>query len=540
MKKFIGTGTFVSTLLALTLSTGAAGLLSLACANAASTDIVAPDSTIRDSLAELASDGALPTNAGLLLEEPVLTRGDAALLLEQGLSLGGSTAPTLKKSNEAAAVRNLLIELRPELLADHVNVDAVLKGLPSSSASLLIALMPEARIDTGGKGNSGSSVDGIYRGTVVGNAGEHTQYGISVTDQAKDDRRVFDNDIGPNDYSALTQAYVKFNGSKGLSFLIGRTDDNWGSAAEGGALLSDNAPPLDQLRVSFPFSLGSHLGRNWDYIQLASTYSEDNQRKYLQARRIEINFSSHWSAQYEEALKSTSSSLLYRAPLPFLIAKSIDLAGVEAESEFVGNLGLNYSANKEFRTFGQLLINDIKSPFTGHFLGFDVGNGGYTPQRLAYVAGAAYESHHGTTANVEYSTADDTTYLDSNAALAWTKGTYDYLGLPDGPNFKQIYGILSQTVAPKLTLSAEGRNRSLYSDSYPNLKSQDVALSASYQLDRRNSVSLTYHDYYQNAYSIAPGTADYPTGDGYISPSQSNPGSSLTIHELDAGYELVY
>jgi hypothetical protein len=362
---------------------------------------------------------------------------------------------------------------------------------------------------------------------------------VSVSDQAEDNERVITNDVGPNDFSAITQAYVNFTGGRGLNFLVGRTDENWGPGAEGGAMLSDNSAPMDQLKVSFPFSFGKRLGRNWNYTQLAATYLESGQRRYFQARRIELNFSSHWSAQYEEALKSTSSSLLDRAPLPFLIGKGIDLNSVESESEFMGNLGLDYSANRDLRAYGELLINDIKSPFRGQFAGFDVGNGGNTPQRLAYVVGAAYNSHRGTNASVEYSLADPTTFQDSQPSLAWTQGTYNFLGLPDGPNFKQVDGLISQDVLPKVTLSAELRYRTRFSNSYPAPNAQDADISARYQLDLKNSFSLTFHDYYQDAFPYAAGSPGYPAN-AYTPPSEGNPGTNMTVHELDAGYELVF
>jgi hypothetical protein len=508
---------------------------------AAATDIVADDSIIRDSLGRLAADGVLAANASDLLQDRVLTRAEAARLIEQGLGLQGATMQATLKSADVSAARAALISLRPELSSDHIDVDAIVKTLPASSLSYLGVVQPEARIDTGGHDNkAGSGAIGIYRGTVLGDLGTHTQYGLSLSNQAQDDRRVFDNDTGTHDYSALTQAYLQFNGTRGLNFLIGRTDDNWGAGAQGGTLLSDNGSPLDQLRVAFPFSMGQHLGRNWNYTQLASTYDKSGTRTYLQARRIEINFSTKWSAQYEEALESTSSSLLLRAPLPFLTAKGINLSSAEGDSEFIANTGLQYQANREFRTYGQLLINDIKSPFRGHIAGFSVGTGTQTPQRLAYLIGASLQTPSGTSATVEYSIANPTTYLDAHPDLNWTEGAYDYLGLPEGANFKQIYALISQKVTSKTTLYIEGRSRQRFSSSYPAPNSQDFAASAKYQFDKKNSVSLTYHDYFQDAYPIAPGAPGYPSGDGFISPSNANPGSSTVIHELDAAYTLAF
>jgi hypothetical protein len=519
----------------------AAALSSLVpAAFAAPSDIIADNSTLRDSLSRLSVDGLLSADASSLLQDRELTRLQAARLLESGLGLSDSGLSTNLKKGDTGAVRNVLEGLRPELIADHVDVDGILKTLSSDSTSFLGMIEPEARIDTGGSHNPGSGTIGIYRGTAVGGLGENAQYGVSISDQAEENRRVFQNDIGPHDFSAVSQAYVQFDGDRGLNFLIGRTDDNWGPGASGGALLSDNAPPLDQLRVSFPFSFGKHLGRNWNYTQLAATYDQDNTRTYFQARRIDINFNHRWSAQYEEALKATASSMLLRAPLPFLIGKSINLQGAEGNSEFIANLGAEYQPATQFRAYGQLLINDVKSPFRGHVLGLDLGTGTNTPQRLAYLIGASWQPSTLTSANVEYSISDPTTYTDSNAQLNWTKGAYNYLGLPGGPNFKQIYASLTQKVASKVTVLLEGRLRQRFSDGYPAPNTQDLAATARYQLDRRNSFALTYHDYYQDAYPIAPGAPGYPGGDGYIAVSNSNPGFSTTIHELDAAYTFVF
>ena len=507
---------------------------------AASSDIVADNSPLRDSLSRLAVDGYIKTYASTLLQDRILTREQAVHLLEQGLGIHGATVSTELKAADVAAVRSALTTLRPELKADGVDVDSVLKSLSASGISYLGLVQPEARIDTGGRNNPGSGSIGVYRGTVLGDLDAGTQFGLSISNQYEDNRRVFDNDNGDHDFSALSQAYIQFNGARGFNFLIGRTDDNWGPAAQGGALISDNAPPMDQLRIAFPFSMGTHLGRNWNFTQFASTYDKSGQRTYLQARRIEINFSKKWSGQYEEALESTSSSLLVRAPLPFLLAKSINLSSAEADSEFIANLGLQYQPTSDFRTYGQLLVNDIKSPFRGHVIGLSVGTGTNTPQRLAYVLGTSLQTPSGTSATVEYSIADPTTYLDSASDLSWTNGAHDYLGLPDGPDFKQILALVSQKVSAKTTLYVEGRSRKVFSDSYPAPRSQDVAVSAKYQINRTNSFRLTYHDYFQDEYPIAPGSPGYPTGDGFISPANSDPGFSTVIHELDAAYTLVF
>jgi hypothetical protein len=533
MKRFAHFGVCV-------LMTFAIALASTVVVSASPTDIISNSGVVRDALAKLAADGLISANASDLMSERFLTREQAARLLEQGLGLKGSMAPVKIAKSETGAVRSALIELRPELIIDHVDVDAILKTLPADDTSYVGLIQPEVRVDTGGSNNPGSGVYGIYRGTLLGDLGTNTQFGLSLSNQAQDNRRIFFNDIGPHDNSTLTQAYVQFNGDRGLNFLVGRTDNNWGPAYQGGALLSDNASPLDQLRVSFPFSLGKHLGRNWNYTQLAATYDNDDSRTYFQARRIEINFNRHWSAQYEEALKADSSSLLLRAPLPFLLGKGINLSSVEQNSEFISNLGLEYQPTQEFRTYGQLLINDITSPFKGHFAGFDAGDGTSVPQRLAYLVGASAQLREGTSATVEYSITDPATYLDLHPQLAWTEVAYDNLGLPSGPNAKVLLGILSQQVTPKVTLSIEGRQRKRLDNSYPSPNSQDVDASAKYQINRGNSVGVTYHDYFQDAFPIAPGQPGYPVGNGVEPTSEANPGASTVIHELDVAYTVVF
>ncbi len=527
-------------------------------ANAAPTDIIADNSIIRDDLARLAQDGLIKTEPSSLLQDRILTRSDAAHLLEDGLGLlSGATlsdhgvvlervmdglglrsgaTPRLGGQEDVAAIRSAVIELRPELVTDRVDVNALLKGLPANDTSYDLALEAEARINNGGTHAPGSGTIGIYRGAVVGDLGSSTQYGLAVSNQAEDDRRIFFNDIGPHDYSALSQAYLQFNGWHGLNFLAGRTDDNWGAGAIGGSLISDNSPPLDQLRVSFPFSLGKSFGRHWNYTQLAATYDENQKRIYFQARRVEINFNSKWSGQYEEALKSTSSSMLVRAPLPFYPAKLIDNSTTNDTTEFIANFGLQYQPVKQLRTYGQFLLNDINNPF--RVIGLQGGSN--TPQRLAYIAGASYDSGSGTSITAEYSAANATTYLDSKPNLAWIKGAYDNLGFPSGPNSNEVDGLISQRLSPQITLYLDGRDRFRFNNSYPAPTVREVAASAKYQIDRRNSFSLTYHDYHQEAFPISPGAPGYPGGDGFIPVSESNPGVTSYIRELDAGYTLVF
>ncbi|HEX5324502.1 MAG TPA: hypothetical protein VFW40_11995, partial [Capsulimonadaceae bacterium] len=226
--------------------------------------------------------------------------------------------------------------------------------------------------------------------------------------------------------------------------------------------------------------------------------------------------------------------------MPFYLFKGITLSDLDQHSNYNFNLGANYSSGPAFRAYGQLFVDDIKSPFRGHLLGFSIGKGGTTPQKLAYLIGMAGETPRGTGLVVEYDASDPTTYGYQNNEAIWQYGTYEYLGLPNGPDSHEAFVTLSQRLSPELTLSLEDRDRWRRDNSFVEPSARDLAAYALFKINKRNGITLAYHDYRQDPFPFQPGQPGYPAGNGLTPLSEGNPGQHLRIHEFDFGYQLVF
>lgn len=515
---------------------------SFAAVVAAPTDIVPRGSTLNDAFAKLAGAGLLGKKYGAsdFLWEKQRTREQLARILERNLlDRRDQLSSAQASATLEPALRAAVVSLRPELTADGYDITSLLSGMHRRTGAGDLLLQPELRTGTRNSQTQTGAM-GIYRGTLLGELGTNTRYALSLSNQAEDWRRVFDNDFGPHDQSGLAEAYVEWEGYHGLALDIGRMYDRWGPGYVGATLLSDNAPPMDQIQLRFPFSLGAHLGRNWQYTQMASTFDENGSRKYFQARRIELSFNRHWNADFEEAVKSSRSAWLLGAPFPFYLYKGMTLSSLDIHSNYNFNLGLNYSSGPNLRVYSQLMVDDIKSPFRGHFVGFDVGEGGATPQKLAYLVGATGETRGGTGLTVEYDAADPTAYAYQNTEAEWQEGNDNYLGLPDGPNSEEAFVRLSQRVTPKLTLALEDRDRWRRDNSFVEPSARDLAAYALLRLDNRNGITASYHQYRQDPFPFTPGAPGYPSGNGFTPISEGNPGARLRINEFDLGYQLVF
>jgi hypothetical protein len=516
-------------------------LLPLA-ADAASTDIVPRGSTLNDAFAKLAGAGLLGEKYGAsdFLWESQRTRAQLARILESGLLENKSELAEAEANPQwEPMLRGIVISLRPELTADGYDADDLLGNMLLRPAAENVLLQPEGRFGTRNS-HSQSGAMALYRGSVLGDLGTNSRYAFSVSNQSEDWRRVFDNEIGPHDQSGITEAYLSWKGYHGLGFDIGRMYDRWGPGYRGATLLSDNAPPMDQMRIEFPFSLGPRLGRNWQYTQVASTFKEYGTQKYFQARRIELNLNSHWNADFEEAVKSSRAAYLLAAPMPFYLFKGITLSSLDVHSNYNFNLGLNYSSGPDLRVYSQLMVDDIKSPFRGRFLGFDVGDNGTTPQKLAYLVGLTGQTPQGTGLTVEYDASDPTTYGYQNNEAIWQQGTYNYLGLPSGPDSREVFARLSQRLTSKISIALEDRNRWRRDNSFVEPSANDLAAYALLKLDQRNGVTIGYHQYRQDPFPFAPGSPGYPASNSFTPLSEGNPGQRLRINELDLGYQLAF
>ena len=375
--------------------------------------------------------------------------------------------------------------------------------------------------------------------TALGNLRSNVRYTVSASNWFEDSRRVFDNDIGPHDFSAVSEAYVELDGGRGLRVDLGRMPNRWGSGARGAALLSDNAPPLDQLKVSFPFSLGPRFGRGYQFTQLLGQFSEGGSVRYFAARRIELAVSPRLTADLQEAYKASTSRALVVSLLPdFYSGKNANLSPVfpgvairnlEDYDNPVLGFGLTYDAGDALRVYGQFALDDLRSPGK---------RSGTTPRKIAYLVGFAARPQARTGVTAEYLFTDPTTYSFHNLSNQWQEGRFDEIGLPSGPNTQEVYLRLDQKLTQKLSLALSARDRRRHDNSFPAPTARDLAATASYALDGRNAVRLTFHDYRQDPFPISPSVT---VGNGF-QPSnlEGDYGQLLRIHQLDVAYQFFF
>ncbi|MGI4788307.1 MAG: capsule assembly Wzi family protein [Janthinobacterium lividum] len=508
---------------------------------AAATDIVPQGSTLLDSFAALAQANAFGAEETPedFLGDTLYTRGQLARLLAHLVQDDPAHLGILEKNAAADAALHSAIEtLHPELSADKVDLSDADPAPTSRAASLSGYLQPELRLRTGGDYDPGTGVNGVYRLTALGNLRSNLRYAVSASNWPEDSRRVFDNDKGPHDFSALNEAYLTLDGGRGLEVNLGRMYNRWGPGTRGATMVSDNAPALDQLQVAFPFSLGARFGHDYRFTQFISTFQQDNVQRYFAGRRIEYAFNPRLTADFQEAYVSSSSQSLYVSLLPdFYSGQSANLKigglriqGLDQTYNSFLNLGLSYEATTALRVYGQLGIDDLQSP----------GHQSYrTPRKVAQLAGVAFQPGPGTGIVAEYTFADPTTYSSRSVDTQWQKGQYDELGLPSGPNSRELFLRLSRRLHPGLTVALQERDRRRVDDNFPAPNSRDYAASVEFSPNQHNSIELTYHDYRQDAFPISPSVPS--PGDGFTpANAEGNYGQTERIKQLDLDYRFFF
>ena len=273
-------------------------------------------------------------------------------------------------------------------------------------------VQPELRLRRGRGSSRGSGGIGLYRVTALGNLRSNVRYALSASNWFEDDRRVFQNDIGPHDFSAVNEAYLELDGGRGLTVDLGRMQNRWGPgargrdpafrqrAADGPAPGRVSLQPRRRVWAAATTSLNS-----WPSLRKAATV------RYFAARRIELAVSPRLTADLQEGYKASTSRALVVSLLPdFYSGKNANLSPVfpgvairnlEDYYNAVLDFGLTYEAGHALRVYGQFALDDLQTPGR---------HSGTTPRKIAYLVGFAAQPLARTGITAEYLFADPTTY----------------------------------------------------------------------------------------------------------------------------------
>ena len=465
------------------------------------------------------------------------TREQLALILEGALpAIETGDPPSALRASLRAAVS----DLGPELKADGADLDALSQALDRPGMSVGGYVQPEYRVKTGGSSDTGLGAQGIYRAMALGIISPRLQYALSLSDWTKDGRRDLYNDVGDHSFTPLNEAYLEWKGSHGLELRAGRFYDQWGPGARGATLLSDNAPPFDQIRLRFPFSLGARLGREYLYTQTVGVFQEYGQSKYVEERRIEHHFSRQWTADFQEAFKTTSSGALLVTPLPLnsqgvsfdKLIPGAKFRNIDHEFNYSLNLGAAYTPSADDRLYGQFYIDDMRSPFGSKTK--------VVPRKISYLVGSAFKIRSGPSVTLEYTYVDPDTYTYQNNTALWQNGTHNWLGLPSGPNANELYLGVTQKLAHRFTATLEGRRRRRPHNSFPAPEASEFGARVRYDSSVSSAFTVAYYDYKQNPFPLTPGQPGYPTYDGLTPLNEGNPGAYVRRREVDLSYQFAF
>ena len=498
--------------------------------NASSSDIVPIGSPDIDAIASLQQHGTLV--ATFVSPNHLYTRGELADMVVPVLVNLQSGDPVVSDPVASGYLRALALDLTLELQERGVDVSHALEILPTTTA-FGGSVGVEAR--TGTK----NGFDPLYRFNATGHVSSDIEASGTVSNYSIEQRRQFNDDVGHRNQPVISDLQIGIERASGFQLVVGREPLRWGPAYRGATLISDNAPPLDMVKLSFPFSLGAHLGRTYRYTESLGTLTEDDTRKYLGLRRIEFIPNRHLTLEFDEAFKSSRLGSLLSAPLPFNVAslnfsktlKGISVQSIDHHFNYVLNFGGTYAFDDVNRIYGQFLIDDLKSPFGSRDK--------VVPRKIAYLVGTTAKVGANGTATIEYSFVDPTTFTYQNHEAEWTNGQYDYLGLPSGPNSRELYLRYDQPIGTKFEVIADARDRRRPSNSFPAPTAKAVGVTLDYLLNRNSTVGVRYQLYQQDPFPFAPGTVNYPV-ETFTPLDEGNPGARIRSHELDVTYRTGY
>ncbi len=381
----------------------------------------------------------------------------------------------------------------------------------------------------GGRDDEGTNLHShgelLGRARLLGNLGRDGAYTVSLTNiyrQTRLNSSVSTRNDGhsggdePDLLNGIDEAYVTAVSSRGLRVTVGELRQRWGSGYRGDLLLDDNAPARPTFQLELPFSLGHLLG-DYRLTQLLSRYSNAGRTIYSGGRRLEHPIGDRTMLSVEETYTSTEFGKGPLQVLPYYLYQKTYLGNSREPYVFNYNLNIGFAVTPRGpgtprRLYTQFYVDDLQAPN-------GLGLGNKTPRKIAYLLGYADAfARSGTDVVLEFTHADRELYTRVPPAIPTLASFRDGLPLGDpiGPNGNEVYLRLGQRLAPRLDLSAEGRDRRRASADFPAVRASALDVSLAYHLSAARSVGLSYDFYREDPYPglvLAPGSgtggADY-------------------------------
>ena len=480
-------------------------------------DIVPRDSGAYDALAVLAKGHLLPTgnDAETFIGTTARLRSRAEIASMVAALRDGADSGTFDE-NESAAVNFLTAYLADPQVSDHT---------PSwtSKAGYAGSIMGEV----GSQKNEGSKQktfgDGFGNLRVFGTDGSiFYSAGASSYYQQRANFLSFNTRAGgvtPDDQIAqrggLQEAYVAWQGSRGIKVDIGVKSRRWGPGYSGDLLFGDNAPARPGMELDVPIWLGHRL-KLFRFTQIQESYQNVGKTVYVGVRRLEHPLDHHWDLDLQESYSATK----FRNPailfLPYYMYQKAFIGNHQEPNEFnyQVNGGLSYKTGGD-ADFGnvylQFLIDDIQSPNT-------ISLGNKVRRKVGYMVGVNQSFPvTGTSIAAEYIRTDPQTYSKPDAGrepLSWFVSDLP-IGHPVGSNGQEVYGRLGQRLTSRLDLAVTGTYRRRINSSFPAPNDTLLTGSLAYHIAAAQSIAVRYADFREDPYNgtvtiaQAPGGADY-------------------------------
>ncbi len=467
-----------------------------------STDRVSPGDWTHDALMSLAADGLVPgMSARTFQGERRFTRLEMAGVVASVVRKAESESPNVRQSS---LINHLVAEFGPELAEVAPDVASQWSGLsadlalPVDGKAFLLGYVRDLAVDQDPASPSPS--DGTYRLSGFLNISDSM---FAICTVAEHEDKVFHVLRTTNKYD---KAFVR--GQSGdVSWLVGRSYQNWSPAYTGSLILSDNGPALWQVRAGADLDFGKLIGEV-KVTQFAGMFRDTGQRLYLIGRRYEKPLSNRWHLGVSETAKLNKMPSPLMAVMPFYLYQHLFLDNDQRINCLVA-ADLSYRMPSGAMVYGELVVDDITAPRI-------IGDSYTRPRKAGVTLGVSVPNvlpgDRYSSFTAEFTQIDKLTYSatrDDVPELAYIHDTL-VIGSPIGPNSRAVYLRGEYSVSDRINLIGEYLNQRQKDPGPPERGSRRyLSLMASYDISPSQSLALRIAPYriVRPDASVSDGTA---------------------------------